>query len=177
MCKMETWLLEDYAEGILGIAETTILEAHLHVCNACRQELTHIKLLFWELENLRRDPVEIPAEVESLETAILGEWLHGRESWIRHAGTRANLVVRQAGSQIDSALRQTGGIACQIPGVRTAAGVVGTVSRKTAEVIGSTSRKTVKWLGKTAYNKLQKSAPDNGKDRGSLLMNLMGGAG
>ena len=29
MCKMETWLLEDYAEGLLDVAETTLLEAHL----------------------------------------------------------------------------------------------------------------------------------------------------
>ena len=61
MCRMETWLLEDYAEGVLGVAETAILEAHLNVCVDCRRELSHIKLLFWELESMRREPVEIPA--------------------------------------------------------------------------------------------------------------------
>jgi hypothetical protein len=164
MCRMETWLLEDYAEGVLGLAETTILEAHLRVCDACRQELTHIKLLFWELENLRREPVEIPAEVAAIETAILGEWLRDRESWIQHAGTRFNSTVKQVGRLVGSSLKQTADIAGQIPGTRAA-----------AEVVGATSRKTAKWLGKAAYRQLRKSVSGLVKDPGSALMNLMGG--
>jgi anti-sigma factor RsiW len=78
MCKMETWLLEDYAEGLLGVAETTLLEAHLAVCEDCRRELSHIKLLFWELESMRREPIPVPEALDGLENAILESMAGGK---------------------------------------------------------------------------------------------------
>lgn len=173
MCKMETWLLEDYAEGILGVAETTLLEAHLQVCADCRQELTRIKLLFWELESIRREAIEVPAVMASMETAILEEWLQNKESWMRHAGAQIRATARRAGMQVGTAVRQTSDIVSQIPGAQAS-----------AELIGKTSRKTAKWIGKTLSRQIwkglstkQETVSSKAKSHNAVLTNLIGGGG
>lgn len=152
MCKMETWLLEDYAEGLLDVAETTLLEAHLAGCEACRRELAHIKLLFWELESMRRETVIVPDAVRQLETALLDEWLHGRESWIRQAGSALRRVGKQSKALVP-----------KVPG-----------AGKVAVLAGETSVRTLKWVGGKAVQLLKKKLQpvETGKQ---LLSVLTGG--
>jgi anti-sigma factor RsiW len=152
MCKMETWLLEDYAEGLLDVAETTLLEAHLAGCEACRRELAHIKLLFWELESLRRETVTVPDTVQKLETVVLDEWLHGRESWIQQAGSALRRGAKQSKTWVP-----------RVPG-----------AEKVAALAGEASVRTVKWVGgKTVQLLKRKLQPvETGKQ---LLSVLTGG--
>jgi anti-sigma factor RsiW len=149
---METWLLEDYAEGLLGVAETTLLEAHLAVCEDCRRELSHIKLLFWELESMRREPVPVPEALDGLETAILDQWLAGRETWLQQTLYRGKKATRSIAEQIP-----------RIPGADRAAALAGEASVRTA-----------KWMGRKTFQLLrQKFHPAEAGRR--LLSQLTGG--
>lgn len=154
MCKMETWLLEDYAEGLLGVAETTLLEAHLVVCEDCRRELSHIKLLFWEMESMRREPVPEPATLKGLESAILDEWLSGKESWLQQTLFRGKRATKIVAEQMP-----------RIPGADRAITLAGEASVRTAKWMG---RKTVQLLRQRFH------PADTGR---KLLSQLTGGGG
>ena len=131
---METWLLEDYAEGLLDVAETTLLEAHLAVCPDCRRELSHIKLLFWELESLRREPVPVPDALKGAEAAILDAWLSDKETWLQQAGYRLKSTARETAARIPKIP--------QIPG-----------ADRVAEAAGEASVRALKWAGKKALKR------------------------
>ncbi len=128
---METWLLEDYAEGLLDTAETTLLEAHLAVCPDCRRELSHIKLLFWELESMRREPVPVPDALRRAESAMLDQWLSGKENWLQQAGYRLRHAARETAARMPQVP--------QVPG-----------ADRVAEEIGMASVRAVKWAGKAS---------------------------
>lgn len=154
MCKMETWLLEDYAEGLLGIAETTLLEAHLAVCEDCRRELSHIKLLFWELESMRREPIPEPETLKGLESAILDEWLSGKETWLQQTlfrGKKASRVVA------DSVPR--------IPG-----------ADRVVALAGEATVQTAKWMGRKTFQLLRQKLHPAEAGR-KLLSQWTGGGG
>jgi len=172
---METWLLEDYTEGLLGVAETAILEAHLAVCEDCRRELTHIKLLFWEMESVRREPVPVPDALKGIESAILNEWLTDKETWLQRAGL-----------QLAASAKQTVAMLPRIPGVER-------VATEAAVLTGTASKKAAKWAGKTAIQqirrKIRSTAAEKGEAPGKsgriigakrinhLLSGLIGGGG
>ncbi len=137
MCKMETWLLEDYVEGLLGDAEVAILEAHLSTCEVCRRELSHIKLLFWEMESMRRETVPLPEALKEVEKAVLDEWLTGRETWLQQTAYQLTAVARQVSSSIPGIPR--------IPGA----------GRVTA-FAGEMGKKSVKWFGKKTFRLMMK---------------------
>ena len=143
MCRMETWLLEDYAEGVLGVAETAILEAHLNVCVDCRRELSHIKLLFWELESMRRESIEIPAEIRTMEKEILDSWLSGKETWLQQTRSQLAAATKMAAGRLPALPRIS-----RIPGARVAAGFA-----------GRTSAKTAKWLGRIVLRQVKDKLP------------------
>lgn len=129
---METWLLEDYAEGLLDVAETTLLEAHLAVCPDCRRELSHIKLLFWELESMRREPVPVPDALRRAEGAMLDKWLSDKETWLQQAGNRLKATARETAARMPRMP--------QIPG-----------ADRVAEAAGEASVRAVKWAGRASF--------------------------
>lgn len=156
MCKMETWLLEDYAEGMLDAASTTILEAHLATCAECRRELTRIKLLFWELESLSRETIAVPDVLKTMEVEMLDEWLKDRESWFQRAGSQIAATVRQTTGYLPglSGLRQTAGELHEFP-----------VLQQAAEAGGNAAIATAKWLGKQTGRQIEKRLVGSVKNR------------
>lgn len=131
MCKMETWLLEDYAEGVLGVAETAILDAHLSTCADCRKELSHIKLLFWELESMRREPVAIPVAMKAMESAVLDEWL----------AEKKESLLSKTGNRIASTSRRTAELVEAIPGIKACGSFAEKTAKRTAKLIGRAAKK------------------------------------
>ncbi|MCX7710394.1 MAG: zf-HC2 domain-containing protein [Clostridia bacterium] len=70
-CNFKPDLLQDYLEGIIDPIERIFVEEHLKVCRECRKELSDMKLLFWELEGLKKSRVEVPAEVRKVRESAL----------------------------------------------------------------------------------------------------------
>lgn len=70
-CKFDTALLQDYAEGTIDDLEKIFVDEHLKVCRKCKKELTHLKLLFWELEGINDEEIDIPHELESIRENIV----------------------------------------------------------------------------------------------------------
>lgn len=73
-CKMNEDYIQDYLEGTLGPVEKIIIEEHLKTCEACRRELTQMKLLFWELEGLKEEETILPFEVAEIRSKIINEY-------------------------------------------------------------------------------------------------------
>jgi len=164
MCKMETWLLEDFVEGLLGVAETAILEAHLANCEDCKRELAHIKLLFWEMESMRRDPIPVPDTVKVIENTILNEWLTDKETWLQHAGLQLKNVMKNT----------TIPLLPKIPAVDR-------VTTQLVAATGTATKKTAKWVGKTTFRLIRQrinpsykeTASDNSKSSRTLETKLL----
>lgn len=51
-CKVDEAMIQQYLDGELERLEKIIIEEHIKVCKKCRQELTELKLLMFELGNL-----------------------------------------------------------------------------------------------------------------------------
>lgn len=72
-CKFDTDIIQKYVEGTIDPLEKIFLEEHIKVCRSCKKELTELKLLFWELENINENEVEVPVEASvAMETVIDG---------------------------------------------------------------------------------------------------------
>ncbi|GEM_PF-3666841 len=65
-CQMDRVLLEEYVEGLSDRLEKILVEEHIKKCTCCRNEITELKLLSWELRNLAEQKVEYPEELENL---------------------------------------------------------------------------------------------------------------
>jgi predicted anti-sigma-YlaC factor YlaD len=65
-CLMDRVLLEEYVEGLSDPLEKILVEEHIKTCPCCRNEITELKLLSWELRNLAMQKVEYPEELENL---------------------------------------------------------------------------------------------------------------
>lgn len=63
-CKFDTALLHDYLEGTIDDLDRIFVDEHIKVCKKCRKELTMLKLLFWELNEINAAEIELPAELE-----------------------------------------------------------------------------------------------------------------
>jgi hypothetical protein len=63
-CKFDAALLHDYLEGTIDDLEKIFVDEHLKVCRKCKKELTLLKLLFWELEGISDEDIELPVELE-----------------------------------------------------------------------------------------------------------------
>lgn len=70
-CSFDQHLLQDYLENTIEPLEKLILIEHLKVCKICRHELTELKLLYWEFNNLSN--VDIPFEAENIKESVLAD--------------------------------------------------------------------------------------------------------
>ncbi len=68
-CRFDTDIIQKYAEGTIDPLEKVFLEEHIKVCRKCKKELTELKLLFWELENI--DEVEVPFEAYGVMESVI----------------------------------------------------------------------------------------------------------
>ena len=68
-CSFDQNLLQDYLENTIEPLEKIILIEHLKVCKKCRQELTELKLLYWEFNSL--PDIDLPEEVQSVKEAVM----------------------------------------------------------------------------------------------------------
>jgi len=63
-CKFDAALLHDYLEGTIDDLDRIFVEEHIKVCKKCKRELTMLKLLFWELNEINDDEIALPIELE-----------------------------------------------------------------------------------------------------------------
>lgn len=69
-CSVGSYMIQMYIEGTIDPLEKIFVEEHLKVCKKCRKELTRLKLLYFELENLD-EPSEVPDELEQVRNMVL----------------------------------------------------------------------------------------------------------
>lgn len=81
VCKFDKDLLQEYLEGTIDPLEKIFLEEHLRTCRECRAELTRLKLLFYELENIDDRDIEIPLEMESIRNNALDSMFEKKEKY------------------------------------------------------------------------------------------------
>ncbi|MFZ5965650.1 MAG: anti-sigma factor family protein [Bacillota bacterium] len=72
-CNFDHFLLQEYLDGTIDPLEKIILEGHLKECVECRKELTSLKLLMWELEDM--DEIEIPEELSLIGEKVIEEMM------------------------------------------------------------------------------------------------------
>ena len=126
-CKFDHYLLQDYLDGLIEPLEKIILEEHLKVCPACRRELTELKLLLWEFENLNE--IEMPREVSSLRTQVLNDLMAD--------GTAQPFGVKQFISLQRKILDTSGSFVNLVPGVRPS---ISAVEKTVKKIPGAASK-------------------------------------
>lgn len=72
--------IQDYLEAALDPVEKIIIEEHLKNCETCRRELSEMKLLFWELEELKEDKIALPFEVSKIRSKVINEYFEDIDS-------------------------------------------------------------------------------------------------
>lgn len=70
-CSFDQNLLHDYLENTIEPLEKIILLEHLKVCKECRQELTELKLLYWEFNSL--PDIDLPIETMSVKESVINK--------------------------------------------------------------------------------------------------------
>ncbi len=70
-CRFDPNIIQKYIEGTIDPLEKIFLDEHIKVCRKCRRELTELKLLFWELENIDENKVEVPFETAEIMESVI----------------------------------------------------------------------------------------------------------
>lgn len=76
-CKFDAALLHDYLEGTIDELDRIFVDEHIKVCRKCKKELTMLKLLFWELNEINDDEIDLPAELELIREKTIDNILDG----------------------------------------------------------------------------------------------------
>ncbi|SDF17236.1 hypothetical protein SPACI_038950 [Sporomusa acidovorans DSM 3132] len=69
--------LQAYLEGTLHLLEKKVIEEHLKTCNGCKRELLELKLLLYELDEIKKANPPIPAEIAKVREKVLFELFAG----------------------------------------------------------------------------------------------------
>lgn len=77
-CRMDRVLLEEYVDGMLTKLEKLLVEEHIKTCTSCRKQLTEMKLLFWEIENIAHEEIEIPKELVQVGEKLINEFVESK---------------------------------------------------------------------------------------------------
>ncbi len=78
-CRFDRGLLQDYLDGAIEPIEKLFVEEHLKVCKKCKKELSELKLLFWDLEDLKKEETEIPPELPEMRKKVLDKLFENNE--------------------------------------------------------------------------------------------------
>ncbi len=70
-CKFDLDFIQKYAEGDIDPLEKIFVEEHIKVCRSCRKELTEMKLLFWELEDINKNELQVPVEIDNIREKVI----------------------------------------------------------------------------------------------------------
>ncbi|MEN8908000.1 MAG: zf-HC2 domain-containing protein [Clostridiales bacterium] len=70
-CKIDNDFLQQYLDNTLDRLEKIILDEHIKKCSKCKTELTHLKLLMYELNSIVNDEIEFPTELNSIAENII----------------------------------------------------------------------------------------------------------
>lgn len=82
--KVDSSLLQDLLDHTIDPLEKIFVENHLLTCKDCRRELSELKLMFWELDDKSNYEIEYPAELNTLGSRIIDDFM-GEESGISTA--------------------------------------------------------------------------------------------
>ncbi|TYQ16426.1 UNVERIFIED_CONTAM: putative zinc finger protein [Acetivibrio alkalicellulosi] len=78
-CKFNSYIIQEYLEGTIDDLEKVLFEEHMKECKKCRLELTHLKLLLFEIDHLKEIEV-IPKDVEFIRNNVLDEIFNTKSS-------------------------------------------------------------------------------------------------
>lgn len=76
-CNFDDMLLYEYLDDLLDVEEKFKVNNHLSACASCRQKLSEIKLMYYELDHL--EAVEIPEALSELRASIVDDAFDGKE--------------------------------------------------------------------------------------------------
>lgn len=65
-CSIIDELIYDYLDGELDELNTFIIREHLNECEACRNKVSEIKQLYYELNKFEKENIELPQELDSI---------------------------------------------------------------------------------------------------------------
>lgn len=112
-------VLQMLVEGALANEATESVGLHLGRCPACREKVVEYKQLMWDLHQ-ESEHIELPAELESMQTALLDAW--------REQGRREDEGRRAQRSLLPSWAGHTVAWARHVPPLEYVGGVLSRVS-------------------------------------------------
>jgi predicted anti-sigma-YlaC factor YlaD len=72
-CNIDKYLLYEYMDKTIDPLERIFLEQHLKTCTGCRKDLTQMKLLLWEMDEIKESEMEVPSDIYKTREAALSE--------------------------------------------------------------------------------------------------------
>lgn len=69
-CGISKELIYEYLDGELDELSAILMREHITGCEECRAEAAQIKQLFYELDRLDKDEIEIPSEIDSIRERV-----------------------------------------------------------------------------------------------------------
>jgi hypothetical protein len=79
-CKIDIYLLYEYIDKTIDPLEKLFLEEHLKRCGSCRKDLTQMKLLLWEMDEIGEAEIPIPSDIHTARQAALAKIFEEAES-------------------------------------------------------------------------------------------------
>lgn len=133
-CQFDKTLLQDLLEGIIDPIEKLFVDEHIKYCQECRRELTELKLLFWDLNDVSNYEIELPPELDLLKDSLI-ERTASKES-----KRTAKLII----SVQQKKLKATGKFLANLPGAKTSNTLVIHGLKSAPSVIGKVSKGLIK---------------------------------
>lgn len=131
-CKIDKYLLYEYLDKTIDPLERIFLEQHIKECTHCRKDITQMKLLLWEMDEIKESEIEIPSDICKARDAALSNIFEESDS---------KLTVKDVVSLPLEGLKLGGEILNCIPGVKSSNTLIKTGAKYSSKIISSASSK------------------------------------
>ncbi len=131
-CKIDKYLLYEYLDKTIDPLEKIFLEQHLKDCIQCRKDITQMKLVLWEMDEIRESEIEVPPDIYKVREAALSQIFEEGNS---------KLTVKDVVSLPLEGLKLGGEILNCIPAVKSSNTLIKTGAKYSSKIISSASSK------------------------------------
>lgn len=131
-CKIDKYLLYEYLDKTIDPLEKIFLEQHLKDCIQCRKDITQMKLVLWEMDEIRESEIEAPPDIYKVREAALSQIFEEGNS---------KLTVKDVVSLPLEGLKLGGEILNCIPAVKSSNTLIKTSAKYSSKIISSASSK------------------------------------
>ncbi len=131
-CKIDKYLLYEYMDKTIDPLEKIFLEQHLKTCTHCRKDITQMKLLLWEMDELSEAESEAPTEIYMARDAALLKIFEESDNKIT--------VKDVVGLPLDG-FKLGGEILNYIPAVKTSNTLIKTGAKYSSKLVSKASSK------------------------------------